>query len=254
MGQNLFNEPSVFSYFSPQYRTEKGLLGPEFQIYSTATAGDRADVVNRALYGTTVDNSNHRQSRARYIKRAAARRPCSTISATCFCITRCRPVLTQLATAAANGASLRGRRAGGAVCGADVRRVPDHSIRKRTCSHVADSFASAQQRSARWHFGRSACLPAMAQSGPDYRALVCVFLFGGNDSNNSVIPMDDTSYQAYQSLRAGLALTSSRVDADGHRAPRARRTRFTRSWRRLRACLRVKNWRSWRTWGRSCSR
>jgi uncharacterized protein (DUF1501 family) len=52
-------------------------------------------------------------------------------------------------------------------------------------------------------------LPAMAQSGPDYRALVCVFLFGGNDSNNSVIPMDDTSYQAYQSLRAGLALTSA---------------------------------------------
>ena len=52
-------------------------------------------------------------------------------------------------------------------------------------------------------------LPAMAQSGPDYRALVCVFLFGGNDSNNSVIPMDDTSYQAYQTLRAGLALTGS---------------------------------------------
>src|SRR5580704_8545582 len=52
-------------------------------------------------------------------------------------------------------------------------------------------------------------LPALAQSGPDYRALVCVFLFGGNDSNNSVIPMDDTSYQAYQSLRAGLALTGA---------------------------------------------
>jgi len=52
-------------------------------------------------------------------------------------------------------------------------------------------------------------LPAMAQSGPDYRALVCVFLFGGNDSNNSVIPMDDATYQAYQTLRAGLALTGS---------------------------------------------
>ena len=48
-------------------------------------------------------------------------------------------------------------------------------------------------------------LPAMAQGGPDYRALVCVFLFGGNDSNNSVIPMDDASYQAYQSSRAGLS-------------------------------------------------
>src|SRR5579863_6164673 len=54
-------------------------------------------------------------------------------------------------------------------------------------------------------------IPALAQNGPDYRALVCVFLFGGNDSNNSVIPMDDTSYQAYQSLRAGLALTGSEL-------------------------------------------
>ena len=52
MGQDLFNSPSVFSYFSPQSRTEKGLLGPEFQIYSTQTAADRADIVNSILYGT----------------------------------------------------------------------------------------------------------------------------------------------------------------------------------------------------------
>jgi uncharacterized protein (DUF1501 family) len=52
-------------------------------------------------------------------------------------------------------------------------------------------------------------LPLLAQSGPDYRALVCVFLFGGNDSNNTVIPMDDVSYQAYQSIRGSLALGST---------------------------------------------
>src|SRR5580692_1048413 len=52
-------------------------------------------------------------------------------------------------------------------------------------------------------------LPALAQSGPDYRALVCVFLFGGNDSNNTVIPMDDTSYKAYQSIRGSLALSGA---------------------------------------------
>src|SRR5580658_463824 len=54
-----------------------------------------------------------------------------------------------------------------------------------------------------------AMLPALAQSGPDYRALVCVFLYGGNDSNNTVIPMDDTNYKAYQSIRGSLALSSS---------------------------------------------
>jgi len=52
-------------------------------------------------------------------------------------------------------------------------------------------------------------LPALAQSGGDYRALVCVFLFGGNDSNNTVIPMDDTNFQAYTSIRGSLALAPS---------------------------------------------
>jgi uncharacterized protein (DUF1800 family) len=51
LGQNLFYPASVFSYFSPQYRTEKGLLGPEFQIHSTQTSAFRADQVNTALYG-----------------------------------------------------------------------------------------------------------------------------------------------------------------------------------------------------------
>src|SRR5271168_3602093 len=56
-------------------------------------------------------------------------------------------------------------------------------------------------------------LPAMAQNGPDYRALVCVFLFGGNDSNNTVIPMDDASFQAYTSIRGSLALPAASLTA-----------------------------------------
>ncbi len=52
-------------------------------------------------------------------------------------------------------------------------------------------------------------LPALAQSGGSYKALVCVFLFGGNDSNNTIVPMDDASYKAYQSIRGSLALPSS---------------------------------------------
>jgi uncharacterized protein (DUF1800 family) len=52
MSEDLFNAGSVFSYFSPQARTEFGLIGPEFQIYSTQTAADRVDLVNSILYGT----------------------------------------------------------------------------------------------------------------------------------------------------------------------------------------------------------
>jgi uncharacterized protein (DUF1501 family) len=56
-------------------------------------------------------------------------------------------------------------------------------------------------------------LPALAQNGPDYRALVCVFLFGGNDSNNSIIPMDDASFKAYTSIRGNLALSQAQLTA-----------------------------------------
>lgn len=52
MSQELFYEPSVFSYFSPQSRTATGLYGPEFQIYSTQTAVNRADTVNTLIYGS----------------------------------------------------------------------------------------------------------------------------------------------------------------------------------------------------------
>jgi uncharacterized protein (DUF1501 family) len=54
-------------------------------------------------------------------------------------------------------------------------------------------------------------LPALAQNGPDYRALVCVFLIGGNDSNNTIVQMDDSNYQRYTSIRGDLALTGSNL-------------------------------------------
>jgi uncharacterized protein (DUF1800 family) len=52
LGEDVFDAASVFSYFSPQYRTKGGLLAPEFQIYSTATAAERTDIVTAILYGT----------------------------------------------------------------------------------------------------------------------------------------------------------------------------------------------------------
>lgn len=42
---------------------------------------------------------------------------------------------------------------------------------------------------------------AAAQTAADYRALVCVFLFGGNDSFNTVLPTDAASWAAYSAVR-----------------------------------------------------
>jgi uncharacterized protein (DUF1501 family) len=45
--------------------------------------------------------------------------------------------------------------------------------------------------------------PNANESG--YKALVCVFLFGGNDSHNTIVPYQSGEYNAYLSARGGLA-------------------------------------------------
>jgi uncharacterized protein (DUF1501 family) len=45
-----------------------------------------------------------------------------------------------------------------------------------------------------------------AGTATDYRALVCIFLFGGNDGNNLIVPNDNAGYQNYAKIRANLAL------------------------------------------------
>jgi uncharacterized protein (DUF1501 family) len=56
----------------------------------------------------------------------------------------------------------------------------------------------------------------------DFKALVCLFLAGGNDANNLVIPLDASGYRAYATGRGALALPADRVlpvapkTSDGH--------------------------------------
>ena len=48
-------------------------------------------------------------------------------------------------------------------------------------------------------------------SEEDYKALVCVFLFGGNDAYNMVIPATDTAYQTYVQARPNLAIAQKEL-------------------------------------------
>ncbi len=43
----------------------------------------------------------------------------------------------------------------------------------------------------------------------DYKSLVCVFLYGGNDGNNVIVPALGSDYTQYAGARAGLALPQS---------------------------------------------
>jgi uncharacterized protein (DUF1800 family) len=100
LGQNLFNAPSVFSYFSPQNRIAGGLLGPEFQIYSTQTASDRADLVNTALYGAL--DSTTKLNLSPFIAKAGNVSDLLNYIAYVFLHGEMSSALTQAATSAAN--------------------------------------------------------------------------------------------------------------------------------------------------------
>jgi len=45
----------------------------------------------------------------------------------------------------------------------------------------------------------------------DYKALVCVFLFGGNDGNNTLVPIDATGYANYAAIRGRIALPQANL-------------------------------------------
>src|ERR1700754_2034806 len=49
-------------------------------------------------------------------------------------------------------------------------------------------------------------MDAYAQSQTGYRALVCVFLNGGNDGNNVIVPLDQTSFNQYNTVRSASRL------------------------------------------------
>jgi uncharacterized protein (DUF1501 family) len=77
------------------------------------------------------------------------------------------------------------------------------SINRRTFIRSA-SLAAAGLRP----FG---ALNALAQSAPGYKALVCVFLYGGNDANNTLIQFDTNGYANYSSVRGPLALPQNQL-------------------------------------------
>ncbi len=50
-----------------------------------------------------------------------------------------------------------------------------------------------------------------APTNTEYRALVCIFLAGGNDSYNMLVPRDAAGYAQYQASRSNLALSAANL-------------------------------------------
>ncbi len=97
-------------------------------------------------------------------------------------------------------------------------------IRQTACAAVGTAALTAAIRDLRFMNA------AVAQSNiTDYKALVCIFLAGGNDSNNLIIPTIPSEYDNYAAIRTsvlaiplsggppnGIVIPLSPLNSDGH--------------------------------------
>ena len=60
----------------------------------------------------------------------------------------------------------------------------------------------------------SAAANAQSRGFPDYKALVCVFLHGGNDSFNTIVPHNTALYNTYRNTRPAMALAQADIAAN----------------------------------------
>lgn len=64
-----------------------------------------------------------------------------------------------------------------------------------------------------WALSLAAMGEAAAATATDYKALVCVFLYGGNDHANTLVPYDQPSYESYRGFRSNIALDRNTLAA-----------------------------------------
>jgi uncharacterized protein (DUF1501 family) len=81
-----------------------------------------------------------------------------------------------------------------------------YSNRREFIRRVTFSLGSL---AAAGDFARFGMLNAAASQDGSYKALVCVFMYGGNDSNNLIVPLDTAGYNAYSGIRKNLAIAQS---------------------------------------------
>ena len=66
---------------------------------------------------------------------------------------------------------------------------------------------------APWALNLAAMAEASAQTASDYKALVCVFLYGANDHGNTLPPYDAATHANYVSIRGSLATARANLAA-----------------------------------------
>lgn len=93
-----------------------------------------------------------------------------------------------------------------------MRRRPVQDVSRRAFLQRASAvgFVGA---AAPWALNLAALGEAAAASAIDYKAVVCVFLAGGNDHANTLVPFSPTAHALYESLRPALAYGRGELEA-----------------------------------------
>jgi len=76
-----------------------------------------------------------------------------------------------------------------------------HNVSRRLFLRQGAALTAVVGSAAPLALNLAALGSAAAQSASDYRAIVCLFLYGGNDSFNMVLPTDAASWNAYSTTR-----------------------------------------------------
>jgi len=86
-------------------------------------------------------------------------------------------------------------------------------LRKSICAALGGAGLYSALGSLKLIGAAAAASPRPAGFG-DYKALVCIYLYGGNDSFNTIVPWDSSLYPVYFGSRQELALAQADIQAN----------------------------------------
>jgi uncharacterized protein (DUF1501 family) len=81
--------------------------------------------------------------------------------------------------------------------------------RRKFLKQLALAGFSTSGLGALYDLRHIAAAAPVAKVGADYKALVCIFMFGGNDANNMVIPVSASEFAQYNLARGNVKLAQS---------------------------------------------
>ena len=222
MGQDVWKPTSVFSYYPSDYLVPDttDLSGPEFGILSATTALRRANFVNTMTFnsiGTSTNAPSGTSLDLSKLQALAGEPRVAGHGAQPFSLARHNVSGNEGGDHHGGLGDLEHQhaaaRAAGALSGGDVLSIPGTEVnmdRSRRDFLIRTSCAALGAAALSSGLKKFGLISAMAETlaPTDYRALVCIFLSGGNDGNNMIVPLTGTQNTSYTSARSssGLAL------------------------------------------------